>query len=62
MRAAVEDARQCGGVYFEYLSALGLARLEDDGALDLLRKAREAIKAPYPMPLLVEADERLAAG
>lgn len=62
MRIALRDAKNMGAVHFEYLSALGLARLEDKDALIPLAAARAKIKAPYPLPVLMEADQRLAAG
>ena len=62
MRLALADAKSMGAPYFEYQSALGLARLEDEGALTTLSAARAKIKTPYPLPFLMEADQRLAAG
>lgn len=62
MRGALEEAKDMGAVHFEYLAALGLARLEDKDALVPLAAARAKIKAPYPLPVLMEADQRLAAG
>ena len=61
MRAALQESKEMGASYFEYLCALGLARLEDENALKPLRVARAKIKAPYPLPVLMEADQRLAA-
>ena len=61
MRAALLESKEMGASYFEYLCALGLARLEDENALKPLREARAKIKAPYPLPVLMEADQRLAA-
>lgn len=62
MQDAFRDAKDMGAVHFEYLAALGLARLEDKDALALLGAARARIKAPYPLPVLLEANQRLAAG
>ncbi len=62
MRVALKESKDMGAVHFEYLSALGLARLEDRDALIPLAAARAKIKAPYPLPVLMEADQRLAAG
>ncbi len=62
MRGALQEAKDMGAVHFEYLAALGLARLEDKDALVTLGAARAKVKAPYPLPVLMEADQRLAAG